>query len=96
VRLRLRPYVQPEIRKEARWYEERQSGLGRSFVAAVDEAFGRVASNPHLYQEVHLDIRRAPLERFPFGVYYVLIEQEVQVLAVTHDARHPSVWKARR
>jgi plasmid stabilization system protein ParE len=96
VRLRLRPYVEPEIRKEARWYEHRQAGLGRSFVTAVDVAFDRIAANPHLYQEVHLDIRRAPLERFPFGVYYVLVEEEIHVIAVTQDARHPSVWRARR
>lgn len=96
MKLRLRPYVEPEVLKEARWYERRQTGLGRDFVEAVQNAFRRIEENPHLYQEVHLDIRRAPLERFPFGVYFILSTNEIQVLAVVHDARHPSVWRARR
>jgi plasmid stabilization system protein ParE len=96
VRTVLRPQVEPEILASFRWYEERQSGLGRAFLVALETALGRIGENPRLYQEVHLDIRRAPLERFPFGVYYALIRDDLHILAVLHDARHPSVWKRRR
>lgn len=92
----LRPQVEPEIRASFRWYEERQAGLGKSFLESIEAALRRIGANPRLYQEVHLDIRRAPLDRFPFGVYYALIQDELHVLAVLHDARHPSIWKRRR
>lgn len=35
-------------------------------------------------------------DRFPYCVYYAIIERAIHVLAVVHDARHPSVWKRRR
>lgn len=92
----LRPQVEPEIRESFRWYEERQAGLGRSFLESIEAALRRIDDNPRLYQEIHLDIRRAPLDRFPFGVYYALIQGDLHVLAVLHDARHPSTWKRRR
>jgi plasmid stabilization system protein ParE len=56
----------------------------------------RIEENPRLYQKIHRAIGRAPLRDFPYGVYYVQIGDEIRVLAVTHDARHPSVWRRRR
>lgn len=96
MRLVLRPYVERELDEAARWYEERQPGLKEQFLGAAEDAFSRIVGNPQLYPLVHLDIRRAPLRRFPYGVYYALIEDDVQVIAVVHDARHPSVWRRRR
>jgi toxin ParE1/3/4 len=96
MRLVLRPPVEREIDEAARWYEERQPGLREQFIAAVGGAFARIAGNPRLYPLVHLDIHRASLRRFPYGVYYVLIGEDVHVIAVVHDARHPSVWRRRR
>jgi plasmid stabilization system protein ParE len=96
VRRVLRPEVEPELRKDARWYEGRQAGLGAAFLEAVDEALRKIEDKPRLYPEVHLDIRRAPLKRFPYGVYYVLVAKEIHVLAVAHDRRHPSRWRRRR
>jgi plasmid stabilization system protein ParE len=31
-----------------------------------------------------------------YGVYYARIKDEIHILAVVHDARHPSVWRQRR
>jgi plasmid stabilization system protein ParE len=96
MRLVLRPFVERDLDEAAGWYEERQSGLRDSFIEDVEEILSRIEENPGLYQVVHLDIRRAPLRDFPYGVYYTLIKAEIHVLAVVHDARHPSVWRRRR
>lgn len=65
-------------------------------LARLARDLSRIEQNPLLYQAVHLDIRRAPLRQFPYGVYYTLIEDEIHILAVVQDARHPSVWRRRR
>jgi toxin ParE1/3/4 len=96
MKLVFRPYVEREIDEAANWYEERQTGLRDRFLGAVEEALSKVEKNPRPYPTVHLDIRRASLGRFPYGVYYALLEDEIHVLAVVHDARHPSVWRWRR
>jgi toxin ParE1/3/4 len=96
MRLVLRPFVEHDLDKAASWYEERQPGLRETFLERVGDVLSRIEHNPLLYQTVHLDIRRAPLRQFPYGVYYALIEDEIHVLAVVHDARHPSVWRRRR
>lgn len=96
MKLLIRPYVERDLDAAAIWYEERQPGLREDFVEEVGAALSRIQGNPRLYPIVHLDIHRAPVRRFPFGVFYALVGDEIHVLAVVHDARHPSVWRRRR
>lgn len=96
MKLVLRPYVEQDLDEASRWYEERRQGLREEFLQVVEGVFSRIKENPQLYPTVHTDIRRAPLTRFPYGIYYALIEGAIHVLAIVHDARHPSVWRGRR
>lgn len=96
MKLVFRPYVERELDEAANWYEEHQPGLRQKFLDAVGEAFARIEENPRSFPEVHFDIRRAAVQRFPYGIFYTLIQGEVHVLAIVHDARHPSVWRGRR
>ena len=96
MKLILRPYVEKEIEDAAEWYQARRSDLREAFLDEVIAALGRIDENPYLYATIHRKIRRAPLKRFPYGIYYALIAGSLHVLAVVHDARHPSVWKRRK
>jgi plasmid stabilization system protein ParE len=60
-------------------------------------AFGKHwESMPHLYGVIERDIRAARLRKFRHVVYYVVFQDRVEVLAVLHGARDPSVWRGRR
>jgi plasmid stabilization system protein ParE len=96
MKLVFRRYVERELDQAAAWYGERQPGLRQDFLDEVGSTLSRIQSNPRLYPVVHLDIHRAPVRRFPYGVFYALIGDDIHVLAVVHDARHPSVWRRRR
>ena len=62
----------------------------------MDAALAKIQQNPFGYQIIHLDIRRAPLQQFPYSAFYFVIEDEIQVIAIAHDARRPRVWRGRR
>jgi plasmid stabilization system protein ParE len=36
------------------------------------------------------------LRRFPYGVFYRVIEGQVVVVACFHAKRHPRIWRGRR
>ena len=59
------------------------------------EALERVNKNPLHYQEVHLQVRRALVHRFPYGIFYVVMENRIIVIAVLHEARNPERWQSR-
>lgn len=96
MKLVFRPHVERELDTAANWYEEQQPGLRERFLYEVGETLSRIEENPRSFPVVHLDIRRAAVRRFPYGVFYSLIQGDAHVLAVVHDARHPSVWRRRR
>lgn len=94
-RLVVRPEAEADIEAAYLWYEEQRPGLGEIFLAELRHTLDRVVDNPRLYQEVYPEARRALPRRFPYGIFYLIAGDEVVVLAVTHQARHPGVWRSR-
>jgi plasmid stabilization system protein ParE len=95
VRVVLTARAEADVDEASNWYEQRNVGLGSKFLAQVSEALLRVTDNPELYPEVHNGVRRAPVRRFPYGVFYRTRGDRLEVIAVFHDRRSPSRWERR-
>lgn len=93
----IRGEARAEAASAASWYESK-ARLGESFRSAFLAALRLIEERPALYAVVHRDLRRAPIHRFPYGVYFVheAKQDQVTVYAVVHDARNPEIWKSRR
>jgi plasmid stabilization system protein ParE len=96
LRVVFRPQALEEIESSRDWYDRQQSGLGEAFLAAVEAAIDGIVEHPLIYQRVRGETRRAVLQRFPYGVFYRVLEDEIVVLGVVADRRHPRVWRSRR
>jgi hypothetical protein len=44
---------------------------------------------------VHKEARRAMLRRFPYGVFFRVLSDRVQVIACLHTSRDPHRWQGR-
>ena len=66
------------------------------FITALRATFVRIEQAPLQFPLVTGEIRRALLDRFPFGVFFVAEDDVATVLAVTHLHRHPDTWQSRR
>lgn len=77
------------------WYEEAQPGLGSVFLDSVDAALSRAAEFPRSGRVVHGEIRRVLTPRFPYGLSYVIDDDELFVLGCVHLRRDPYVWRSR-
>ena len=93
--LRLRPEAEQDLLDAATWYEEQRQNLGHQFLDETLTAFAVIADAPQMYPEVHHDVRRALLSRFPFGVFYRVERDVITVLAVMHASRDPKRWRSR-
>jgi plasmid stabilization system protein ParE len=87
--VRVRRRAELDIDEAYAWYESRIPGLGDGFLRAVDACFARIARDPEAHVVAYGRVRRARLHRFPYGVYYVIREREIDVLAVYHGRRQP-------
>jgi plasmid stabilization system protein ParE len=92
----LRDAARGDLAEAFQWYEGRRAGLGYEFTHAVRSTLELVESNPEQYPIAVDDIRKAPLRRFPYVVYYVIAQDHISAIAVMHSHRHPRRWKERR
>lgn len=81
-----------EIAHAQEWYELQSPGLGHEFLSAIELQLKRLEQAPLLYAEVIPRVRRALLPRFPYGLFYVLRDDFIHILAVIHEARSPNRW----
>ncbi len=93
--VRIRPEAECDVREAVSWYEEQHPGLGRELILELDAVYERLAENPRLYADIRRGIRRAIVRRFPYGVFYLVTDTEIRVIAVVDMARNPSVWRDR-
>jgi plasmid stabilization system protein ParE len=91
-----RPEAAADIAMAVGWYELQQSGLGESFLVEVKFATDYVAGQPECCAIIHRNTRRLMLRRFPYCLYYRLIDQQIVVVACFHSSRKPGLWKRRR
>ena len=88
--LLIRPEARTDIEQSFDWYEARRDGLGFEFERCLEEAFARIVRDPESYAAIFDDVRRVPVRRFPFGVFYRTYGSQVAVLAVYHSQRDPN------
>ena len=89
------PEAEGEIDEASRWYDSHSPGLGADFLRAVDAVLAAIQDNPHQFQTIYGEVRRAGLRRYPYGLMYVVSDQDIVVVACIHGRRHPKVWQER-
>ncbi len=91
----VRPAAERDVAEARDWYEDQRGGLGSEFLTAVEDVFARIREWPEMYAVEYRGVRRARVNRFPYVVYYRLVEAGVQVIAVMHGSRDPRAWRSR-
>ena len=90
-----RPAAAADVEEAFDWYERQRRGLGEEFLAAVAAILERIGANPDQFPVIHRETRRALLRRFPYGLYYRVIERQVVVVGCMHAMRDPTRWQSR-
>ena len=91
----LRPEAESDLEGAALWYEGQRQGLGGEFLDEVTRILEILNEKPRLYPQVHKNLHRAMLRRFPFGIFYHVDSEGIIIVAVMHASRNPKEWKDR-
>jgi toxin ParE2 len=95
VKVRLLEIAEIELEEAIGWYEAQESGLGDAFLIEVLSVADRIERFPEAWQSLDGDVRRCRLGRFPYGLIYTIVNDDVLVLAVAHLHRRPDYWRDR-
>lgn len=93
--LLVRKEAEADIIEAFEYYEFCQKNLGQSFLQSIEESLEKIQNNPLLYKEIHRHVRRVFINRFPYGVYFVILENTLLVIGVIHARKNPLHWKKR-
>jgi toxin ParE1/3/4 len=94
-RVVVRPEAESDLAEAFAWYGQRGPGLGDRFLLSVEAALSAIQRHPESFPVVYSQVRRALLRRFPYGVFYIVKESNIVVLAIFHCARDPRGWQRR-
>ncbi len=91
----LRHEAEVDVQEARDQLEVVRVGLGSQVLARVREVLARIEKMPELHGKVWQDVRAARLKQFRYIVYFIVLADRVEVLAVLHGARDPSSWQSR-
>lgn len=91
----LRRAANADVRRIVTDLEALTPGLGDRFLDRLQEVLNRIEVAPEMYAEVWSVARAPRLRRFRHVVYYVVLADRVEVIAVIHGSRDPSAWQSR-
>ncbi len=74
------------------WYEKQRIGLGEDFLLALEESYFKIKRTPEIYQKIYKKVRRNLVRRFPYGIFFVVENDKIIVIAILHTKRKPQSW----
>ncbi len=90
------PEAEVEFVSAIDYYEDCEQGLGYDFAVEVYSTLENSLGFPKAWPILEDDIRRCQTRRFPYGIIYVINNEDVLfILAVMHLHRDPEYWKDR-
>jgi len=96
-RIKLLPAVHTDLRKAKKWYNEKNTELGKDFKIEVDKEINYIGEYPEHYQRKHKELRQSLVTRFPYAIFYQVEESKKQVIifGVLHTRRDPEIVRSR-
>lgn len=91
----LRPNAVLDVETIRAHYESQLPGLGQAFLDQLQNKLERIAQLPEIHAIVWRQVRATLLNRFPYVLYYRVLDHVVEVLAIIHGSRDEQIWKDR-
>lgn len=91
------PLAKEDIRNAAKWYNEKQKGLGNRYITQIREKVHFIRQNPQTGNIRYDNVRIMVLNIFPFMIHYTIDEKSKVIIisAVLHTSRNPELWTER-
>jgi toxin ParE1/3/4 len=89
------PEADAELKEAQARYESVRPELGQRFAEVVADTVEAIAAAPLQFAVVEKERRRAGVRRFPYGIFFVVEETRIVVIACFHGKRHPKHWQLR-
>jgi toxin ParE1/3/4 len=77
------------------WYEDQRKGLSYDFELCLEVGIHEIQRNPDAFQKRYKSVKIRFIQRFPYGIHYIIEKNKIIVLGVFHTSRSPKNWLKR-
>jgi len=77
------------------YYNFESPGLGDQFLQEVLNSLDRIVNYKDAWHQLSENTRRCQTRRFPYGLIYSALEEEILIISVSNLHREPNHWKNR-
>lgn len=89
------PLARKELTETIVYYNECQKGLGIRFANEIYKTIQIILRFPQAWSPLSKNTRRCITKRFPYGIVYQALENEVIIIAIMQLNRKPGYWHNR-
>ena len=95
-KIEIHPQVYEDIDAAVTYYNSQITDLGFDFYRSFLDSYGRLQTNPKMFQKVYNSNRRVVMKTFPFSIFFQIYEpNRIVIKAVFHHSRNPTGLKTR-
>ena len=94
-KLRTHPEADIELESALQYFAEQTLWQAGRFADAYHAALQKIRHHPECTHFIWKSYRRFNLQRFSYSLIYRHKGDEVYLIALAHDKRHPDYWKTR-
>lgn len=84
-----------DIEAIALWYDEKREGLSYDFELCLEIGVNEIQRTPSAYQKRYKNVKIRFINRFPYGIHYIINGKVITIIAVFHSSRSPKNWSKR-
>ena len=77
------------------WYEDQREGLSYDFELCLEAGINEIQRTPPAFQKRYKEVKIRFINRFPYGIHYIVNDEIITIIAVFHTSRSPSNWVKR-
>lgn len=84
-----------DLDKSYAFYHQDSPKVADTFFKQINIAFDNIRQSPKSFPIVYKSVRKYVVKKFPFVIYYQLVDKLIQIVAIFHTSRNPEIWNAR-
>ncbi|MDP3433967.1 MAG: type II toxin-antitoxin system RelE/ParE family toxin [Bacteroidota bacterium] len=81
--------------KSYEYYFEDSPKVADAFFRRINVSFENIKQNPFTFPVAYKNVRKYVMKKFPFVIYYQIVNSIIKVIAIFHTSRNPEIWNER-
>ncbi len=78
------------------WYDNIRKGLSFDFELCLEVGIAEIIKHPESFQKRYKTVKVRFINRFPYGIHYIIKENDIYILGIFHTSRAPKNWAQRK